>query len=144
MGVLAGHAVGPAEVLLLDEPYASLDLPGQVAAGRRHCRRPQQVLVSTHVLDYVRDYPRVLWLEQGSCAWTGRASRCAAYEAHVRGLGHRPGWAQHGGLYSEYRTWALHGFRAGFKLSFGGYGNSSVYYSTAVGFGRRVRRTWCW
>ena len=89
--------VAQPEVLLLDEPYASLDLPGQLRLPADIAACPQQVLVSTHVLDYVRDYPRVLWLEQGQLRLDGPGQQvCAAYEAHVRGLGIDQGWAQHG------------------------------------------------
>ena len=89
--------VAQPEVLLLDEPYASLDLPGQLRLAADIAACPQQVLVSTHVLDYVRDYPRVLWLEQGQLRLDGPGQQvCAAYEAHVRGLGLDQGWAQHG------------------------------------------------
>lgn len=89
--------VAQPEVLLLDEPYASLDLPGQLRLAADIAACPQQVLVSTHVLDYVRDYPRVLWLEQGQLRLDGSGQQvCAAYEAHVRGLGIDQGWAQHG------------------------------------------------
>ena len=89
--------VAQPEVLLLDEPYASLDLPGQLRLAADLAACPQQVLVSTHVLDYVRDYPRVLWLEQGQLRLDGPGQQvCAAYEAHVRGLGIDQGWAQHG------------------------------------------------
>ena len=89
--------VAQPEVLLLDEPYASLDLPGQLRLAADIAACPQQVLVSTHVLDYVRDYPRVLWLEQGQLRQDGPGQQvCAAYEAHVRGLGIDQGWAQHG------------------------------------------------
>ncbi len=89
--------VAQPELLLLDEPYASLDLPGQLRLAADIAACPQQVLVSTHVLDYVRDYPRVLWLEQGQLRLDGPGQQvCAAYEAHVRGLGIDQGWAQHG------------------------------------------------
>ena len=89
--------VAQPEVLLLDEPYASLDLPGQLRLAADIAACPQQVLVSTHVLDYVRDYPRVLWLEQGQLRLDGPCQQvCAAYEAHVRRLGIDQGWAQHG------------------------------------------------
>ena len=89
--------VAQPEVLLLDEPYASLDLPGQLRLAADIAACPQQVLVSAHVLDYVRDYPRVLWLEQGQLRLDGPGQQvCAAYEAHVRGLGIDQGWAQHG------------------------------------------------
>ena len=89
--------VAQPDVLLLDEPYASLDLPGQLRLAADIAACPQQVLVSTHVLDYVRDYPRVLWLEQGQLRLDGPGQQvCAAYEAHVRGLGIDQGWAQHG------------------------------------------------
>lgn len=89
--------VAQPEVLLLDEPYASLDLPGQLRLAADIAACPQQVLVSTHVLDYVRDYPRVLWLEQGQLRLDGPGQQvCAAYEAHVRRLGIDQGWAQYG------------------------------------------------
>ena len=89
--------VAQPEVLLLDEPYASLDLPGQLRLAADIAACPQQVLVSTHVLDYVRDYPRVLWLEQGQLRLDGPGQQvCAAYEAHVRGLDIDQGWVQHG------------------------------------------------
>lgn len=72
-------------VLLLDEPYASLDLPGQLRLAADIAASTQQVIVSTHVLDYVRDYPRVLWLEQGQVRADGPGDQvCAAYEAWVR------------------------------------------------------------
>jgi biotin transport system ATP-binding protein len=72
-------------VLLLDEPFASLDLPGQMRLAADIAACPQQVIVSTHVLEHVSDWPRVLWLERGRVRADGPgAETCAAYEASVR------------------------------------------------------------
>lgn len=73
------------DVLLLDEPYASLDLPGQMRLAADIAGCAQQVIVSTHVLEHVRDYPRVLWMEQGRVRADGPGAEvCAAYEDWVR------------------------------------------------------------
>jgi biotin transport system ATP-binding protein len=81
---LAMLLAGP-RVLLLDEPYASLDLPGQMRLAADMAASPQQIIVSTHVLEHVRAYPRVLWLEQGQVRADGPgAVVCAAYEAWAR------------------------------------------------------------
>ena len=71
-------------VLLLDEPYASLDLPNQALLRQEIEQAPQQVLVSTHLLDHVRDFERVVWLERGKVRADGPGREvCAAYEADV-------------------------------------------------------------
>ena len=71
--------------LLLDEPYASLDLPGQARLAQDIHQTPQQVIVSTHLLDHVRAFPRVIWLQSGQvCADGPGHTVCAAYEADVR------------------------------------------------------------
>ncbi|MEX8194849.1 energy-coupling factor ABC transporter ATP-binding protein [Comamonas guangdongensis] len=72
------------QVLLLDEPFASLDLPGQARLAQDIAAAPQQILVSTHVLDHVRGFERVLWLEQGRLRGDGPGREiCSAYEADV-------------------------------------------------------------
>lgn len=72
------------ELLLLDEPFASLDLPGQALLSRDIAQAPQQVLVSTHLLQHVRDFKRVIWLDKGCVRADGPGhSVCAAYEADV-------------------------------------------------------------
>ncbi len=71
-------------ILLLDEPYASLDLPGQALLRQEIDRATQQVLVSTHQLDQVRGFERVIWLERGNVRADGPGHEvCAAYEADV-------------------------------------------------------------
>lgn len=73
------------QLLLLDEPFASLDLPGQALLAQDIATAPQQVLVSTHVLDHVRDFERVIWLEQGRLRGDGAGRDiCSAYETSVR------------------------------------------------------------
>lgn len=73
------------QLLLLDEPFASLDLPGQARLAQDIAAAPQQVLVSTHVLDHVRDFERVIWLEQGRLRGDGPGRDiCGAYETSVR------------------------------------------------------------
>ncbi|MEG0200968.1 MAG: ATP-binding cassette domain-containing protein, partial [Comamonas sp.] len=71
-------------VLLLDEPFASLDLPGQARLAQDIAAAPQQIIISTHVLDHVRDFERVIWLDQGQLRGDGPGREvCAAYEADV-------------------------------------------------------------
>lgn len=73
------------QLLLLDEPFASLDLPGQARLAQDIAAAPQQVLVSTHVLDHVRDFERVIWLEQGRLLGDGAGREvCHAYEEAVK------------------------------------------------------------
>jgi biotin transport system ATP-binding protein len=76
--------IGAPQVLLLDEPFASLDLPGQALLRQEIAQAAQTVIVSTHLLDHVRDFGRVLWLERGRVRADGPGAEvCAAYEADV-------------------------------------------------------------
>ena len=71
-------------LLLLDEPFASLDLPGQALLEAEIARAPQQVVVSTHLLNHVRHFNRVIWLDHGQVRADGPGLEvCAAYEADV-------------------------------------------------------------
>ena len=70
--------------LLLDEPFASLDLPSQALLRRDMAQAKEQIIVSTHVLDHVRHFARVIWLDKGHVRADGMgAADCAAYEADV-------------------------------------------------------------
>jgi biotin transport system ATP-binding protein len=69
---------------LLDEPFSSLDLPGQALLRRDIAQAKEQIIVSTHVLDHVRHFERVIWLDHGTVRLDGLgADVCAAYEADV-------------------------------------------------------------
>jgi len=72
------------ELLLLDEPFASLDMPGQALLEAEIARAPQQVIVSTHLLGHVQHFKRVIWLDKGRVRADGTGPEvCAAYEADV-------------------------------------------------------------
>lgn len=71
-------------ILLLDEPFASLDLPGQAQLQAEIAAADQQVLLSTHHLAHVRGFERVLWLAHGRVQMDASGAQvCAAYEADV-------------------------------------------------------------
>ncbi len=71
-------------LLLLDEPFASLDLPGQALLDQEIRQASPQVIVSTHLLAHVRHFERVIWLDQGKVRADGPGPQvCAAYEADV-------------------------------------------------------------
>lgn len=71
-------------LILLDEPFASLDLPSQSLLHDDMARASQQIIVSTHVLEHLRDFDRVIWLDGGKVRADGDAeSVCAQYRADV-------------------------------------------------------------
>ena len=71
-------------VMLLDEPYASLDLPGQLRLRHEIDQSPHQMLVSTHALEHVRHFERVIWLSaQGVQADGPGHAVCEAYREHT-------------------------------------------------------------
>ncbi len=77
--LIAGH-----KTLLLDEPFSSLDLPSQALLRSDIADAKEQIIVSTHVLDHVRHFERVIWLDQGQVRADGAGQEvCAAYEADV-------------------------------------------------------------
>ena len=76
--------IGGHHTLLLDEPFSSLDLPGQALLRQEIAVAPQQIMVSTHVLDHVRHFERVIWLDHGRVRADGLGAKvCAQYEADV-------------------------------------------------------------
>lgn len=76
--------IGAHQTLLLDEPFSSLDLPGQALLRQEIAQATQQIIVSTHVLAHVRHFERVIWLDKGQVRADGSGAEvCAAYEADV-------------------------------------------------------------
>ncbi|WP_016835524.1 ABC transporter ATP-binding protein [Herbaspirillum lusitanum] len=70
--------------LLLDEPYSALDLPSQLRLSAQIAATSQQIILSTHLLDHVQDFERVLWLDQGKLRADGPGRDiCAAYAQDV-------------------------------------------------------------
>ena len=62
--ILAVIATGPS-VLLLDEPFSSLDMPTRLSLSTRLARLPQHIVMASHDLDLLRDFDRVIWLDNG-------------------------------------------------------------------------------
>lgn len=52
-------------IILLDEPFAGLDLPTQIRLRRRLAALPQQIITITHDPATVTGADRILWLDHG-------------------------------------------------------------------------------
>ncbi len=77
--------IGRPATLLLDEPFASLDLPSQARLAAQLAATDQQVILSTHQLAHVQGFERVLWLDGGRVRGDGPGPEiCAAYAEDVR------------------------------------------------------------
>jgi biotin transport system ATP-binding protein len=63
------------ETILLDEPYAGLDLPTQIRLARRLGPLPQRLITISHDPAAVSDADRVIWLERGAVRDDGPASQ---------------------------------------------------------------------
>jgi biotin transport system ATP-binding protein len=70
--LMAVLAMEPATILL-DEPFAGMDLPTQTRLARAFHALPQRVITITHDPAVVEDYNRVLWLEGGRIQADGPA-----------------------------------------------------------------------
>ncbi|GLK74090.1 ABC transporter ATP-binding protein [Ancylobacter dichloromethanicus] len=84
--IIAVLVMEPA-VLILDEPFSSLDLPTRRRLETLVAGLPQQVILVAHELDAFALYERVIWLHEGRVAMDGPpAAVIAAYRAFAEGL----------------------------------------------------------
>lgn len=78
------------DLLLLDEPFSSLDLPTRYDLSQRLAELEQSVIMASHDLDLLIDFDRVLWLENGKVRGDGPPnSVLGAYLAHARATMHK-------------------------------------------------------
>jgi biotin transport system ATP-binding protein len=81
--ILAMLATEPS-ILLMDEPFASLDLPTRLALSRRIMALPQQIVTASHDFELLAEFDRVIWLDAGRIRLDGRpAEVLPAYRAHA-------------------------------------------------------------
>jgi biotin transport system ATP-binding protein len=58
-------------ILLLDEPFASLDLPSRRSLADEILAAPQQIIMASHDFDLLARFDRVVWLDRGKIAADG-------------------------------------------------------------------------
>jgi biotin transport system ATP-binding protein len=85
--LLAVLAMVP-KTILLDEPFAGLDMPTQIRLMRRLSALPQQIITISHDPATMAGADRVIWLEAGHVQADGPAA-CVlpAYVQAMQGLG---------------------------------------------------------
>lgn len=82
-------------VILLDEPFAGLDIPTVINLTTQFARLQQQLVMVTHEPAHLLDYDRVIWIEKGCVKADGPAAPVLAeYSAEMRrhGLSEAPCW----------------------------------------------------
>jgi biotin transport system ATP-binding protein len=54
------------DILVMDEPFASLDLPTRLGLSNMLATLPQRMLIASHDLDLLAGLDRVIWLQDGA------------------------------------------------------------------------------
>lgn len=81
--ILAVLATEPS-ILLMDEPFSSLDLPTRLVLSRKIMDLPQQIVMASHDLELLAQFDRVIWLDAGRIRQDGPpAVVLSAYRAHA-------------------------------------------------------------
>lgn len=62
------------QAILLDEPFTGLDIPTKMQLNRSLSGLKQQVVMVTHDMSLLKDYDRVIWLEEGKLCDDGPAA----------------------------------------------------------------------
>ena len=85
--ILALLATSPS-ILLMDEPFSSLDLPTRLLLYRRIMALPQRVVMASHDLELLAEFDRIVWLDAGHIRLDGRPTEVLpAYRAHATMVG---------------------------------------------------------
>lgn len=80
-------AMGP-DTILLDEPFAGLDLPTTIRLSRTFSRLPQRLITVTHDPAVAREAGRVVWIDAGQVRADGTPEVVLpAFEAEMQELG---------------------------------------------------------
>lgn len=81
--ILAVLATDPS-ILLMDEPFSSLDLPTRLTLSRKIMSLPQQIIMASHDLELLARFDRVIWLDAGQIRADGSAAEVLrAYRTHA-------------------------------------------------------------
>ncbi len=85
--LMAVLAMGP-QVIILDEPFAGLDIPTTVQLQRLLAGLAQTVVLITHHPANLEGYDRMIWIDEGRIRLDGSVAEVVpAFEAEMQALG---------------------------------------------------------